>query len=95
MSAEQNQAIKKYLWFSKDPAQPEDEVFFVSDIERLFYLTEVKFEHTSRIRLLELEVIKLHDEGMNKSTTILDIESKLKEAIAMIESLESEVLNAN
>ena len=29
---------------------------FVSDVERLLYLTSVKFEHNRRIKLLESEV---------------------------------------
>jgi hypothetical protein len=33
--------VKQFIWFEKDPQQPEDEVYFASDIERLLYLTGV------------------------------------------------------
>ena len=68
---------------------------FVSDIERLFYLTGVKFEHQSRIRELQLEVIKLHEEGVFKSQKIADLESKLEIAKVQIEDLKLELTSSN
>jgi hypothetical protein len=64
MTIEQTIEVSKFLWHMKDPNQQEDETLFVSDIERLMYLTGVKFDHQSRNRILEAEVTKLHNQGV-------------------------------
>ena len=56
LSADQQLEIRKFFWCSRDESLNEEEALFSSDIERIIYLTDVKFDHQSRIKLLEAEV---------------------------------------